>query len=525
MSEIVFVTSFRDIHRGTWDTFARTKEMYVKYFLLLAQNISYSLIVYVDKKLGKELKLKCKQKNIIFQDIETVKTFYNKYLIQDQQIMQSQVYQNKIPAKRKNHPEHLYSKYNLTMHSKVNFLYHAFLQFPNNAWYTWIDFGFVRNIKDVPQRIDTAQLSKNKITCHCLQKPSYYQSANDMLSSFEIYLTGSAYIVPVSQVNRLQELYEEELQLWYNNDISDDDQSLLLQLYFKHPDLFCLKENSEWMSLFRMLQEKAPKKLLHEHPTVPPTEHIPVTKTRICVGNIEYELPQSKTVRLLTVGTNATDGYLRFIVSAKQWDYRVLGFGDNWNGGNMAKGPGGGKKVVYLKEYLEQAFLPEYMIFTDCYDVVVLANEDEVMATYKKYFEGKIVFGAERFCWPDKERASQYPATSSSFKYLNSGLFMGPTHMIQELLATTTISPTDDDQRFYTTLFLKQSHPIVLDYNGVLFQNLAGTKASDFSRLSDGRIANNNGHRPCFLHGNGPGLPILKQILKEKKQWGGKSVA
>lgn len=253
--------------------------------------------------------------------------------------------------------------------------------------------------------------------------------------------------------------------------------------------------------------------ILHQYPTVPPTEHIPVTKTRVRVGNIEYELPRSKTVRLLTVGTNATDGYLRFIDSAKQWDYRVLGFGDKWNGGNMAKGPGGGKKVVYLKKYLEQAFLPEYMIFTDCYDVIVLANEDEVMATYKKHFEGKIVFGAERFCWPDKERASQYPTTSSSFKYLNSGLFMGPTHMIQELLATASISPTDDDQRFYTTLFLQQSHPIVLDYNGVLFQNLAGTKASDFSRLADGRIGNKSGHRPCFLHGNGPGLPVLGALL------------
>ena len=94
---------------------------------------------------------------------------------------------------------------------------------------------------------------------------------------------------------------------------------------------------------------------------------------------------------------------------------------------------------------------------------------------------------------------------------------MGPTHMIQELLATASISPTDDDQRFYTTLFLKQSHPIVLDYNGVLFQNLAGTKASDFSRLADGRIGNKSGHRPCFLHGNGPGLPILKQLFFKQK--------
>ena len=507
MSEIVFVTSFRDIDRGTWDTFARTKEMYVKYFLLLAQNISYSLIVYVDKKLGKELKLKCKQKNIIFQDIETVKTFYNKYLTQDQQIMQSQVYQDKIPPKRKNHPEHLYSKYNLTMHSKVNFLSHALLQFPNNAWYTWIDFGFVRSIKDVPQQIDTAQLSKNKITCHCLQKPSYYQSANDMLSSFEIYLTGGAYIVPVSQVNRLQQLYEEELLLWYNNDISDDDQSLLLQLYFKHPDLFCLKENSEWMSLFRMLQAQKNLKKIFETPCFPPTEWIPVTKSIVRVGNTMYQLPQSKDLRMLTVGTDPTSGYYRYIQSVKKFDYRVLGFGDKWDGWKQQALTGGGKKILYLKDYFDTHILPEYVVFTDCYDVVVVADEAEVMKKYKKHFDGKLVFGAEVYCWPDESLASQYPTSDSNFKYLNSGLFMGPSSLIHKYL-TNNIAPTDDDQLYFTKMFFKHPDDIVLDYNGIIFQNLAGTTPQDFHHDGKG-IANEYDNRPCFLHGNGPGRKTL----------------
>jgi hypothetical protein len=60
--------------------------------------------------------------------------------------------------------------------------------------------------------------------------------------------------------------------------------------------------------------------VLHQYPIVPPTEHVPVTHTRVRVDTVEYELPQSKTVRLLTVGTDPTDGYLRFIRSAKHWD-------------------------------------------------------------------------------------------------------------------------------------------------------------------------------------------------------------
>jgi exopolysaccharide biosynthesis predicted pyruvyltransferase EpsI/GR25 family glycosyltransferase involved in LPS biosynthesis len=55
----------------------------------------------------------------------------------------------------------------------------------------------------------------------------------------------------------------------------------------------------------------------------------------------------------------------------------------------------------------------------------------------------------------------------------------------------------------------------VLDYEACLFQNLAGTEASDFSPSPDGRIVNGNGHRPCFLHGNGPGLPVLAELHKE----------
>ena len=35
------------------------------------------------------------------------------------------------------------------------------------------------------------------------------------------------------------------------------------------------------------------------------------------------------------------------------YNYKVLGFGYELNGGNMAKGPGGGKKIIYLQNFLK----------------------------------------------------------------------------------------------------------------------------------------------------------------------------
>ena len=51
-----------------------------------------------------------------------INTFYNKFLEIDRNVMNSDIYKNKIPIYRKNNPEHLYSEYNLINHSKINFV-------------------------------------------------------------------------------------------------------------------------------------------------------------------------------------------------------------------------------------------------------------------------------------------------------------------------------------------------------------------------------------------------------------------
>ena len=101
--------------------------------------------------------------------------------------------------------------------------------------------------------------------------------------------------------------------------------------------------------------------------------------------------------------------------------------GEDWKGGDdMANKPGGGFKVNLLKADLEQYKNRDDLIllFTDSYDVVLLAGASEILEAFKS-FDANVVFGAEAFCWPDDSLKDTYPEIESGKKYLNSGGFIG----------------------------------------------------------------------------------------------------
>jgi len=74
-----------------------------------------------------------------------------------------------------------------------------------------------------------------------------------MLASEEVYLTGSSYIVHNSLVEKFELLHEYKILKWQLNYIADDDQNLVLQIYFDNPDLFHLIHFEEYLSLYRFL--------------------------------------------------------------------------------------------------------------------------------------------------------------------------------------------------------------------------------------------------------------------------------
>ena len=58
---------------------------------------------------------------------------------------------------------------------------------------------------------------------------------------------------------------------------------------------------------------------------------------------------------MVTVATESNDGFVRFTrsVQRNKLPLHVLGMGQEWTGGDMHY-PGGGQKVIFMKEFLEK---------------------------------------------------------------------------------------------------------------------------------------------------------------------------
>jgi len=256
-NDIIFTTAYKDINRGNWNNFVRSNKTYIDYFYNLADNIKYKLVVYVECDI-KEIMFNehTFNDNIIFIDMNGVYTFYQKYLEKDKIIINSEIFKGKIPENRKNKPECLYSEYNLINHSKINFVANTKRIFPNYKYYSWIDFGIMNEkIENIPNNIDISLL-QNKIIYHCVHPPPTERiSEEEMLKSDQVYFLGSAFIVFRDLVEHFENIWEYKIIQWQEQYITDDDQNLILQLYYNCPGLFQKIENTEWFGIYRKLQK------------------------------------------------------------------------------------------------------------------------------------------------------------------------------------------------------------------------------------------------------------------------------
>ncbi|XP_017472673.1 PREDICTED: procollagen-lysine,2-oxoglutarate 5-dioxygenase 1 [Rhagoletis zephyria] len=227
---------------------------------------------------------------------------------------------------------------------------------------------------------------------------------------------------------------------------------------------------------------------------------------------------EAKRIKVFTVATERTDGYLRYLRSAKRiYDIEVntLGMDEEWKGGDM-NGLGGGYKIRLLREAVKP-FKDEkdaIILFTDSYDVVFTADLKEIYQKFKE-FGAKVLFSAEKFCWPDEKLASKYPPVSeaNASPYLNSGAFIGYAPEVYSILSDAAIKDDDDDQRYYTKIFLdtekRKKLGIQLDTQSRLFQNLNGAREDVKLNVdldsNEGKLQNINFMtEPSIIHGNGP---------------------
>ena len=222
-----------------------------------------------------------------------------------------------------------------------------------------------------------------------------------------------------------------------------------------------------------------------------------------------------------SVGTEENDPIKRLTDSYKYYGtpHKILGLGKNWSGGDMASGPGGAQKIRILKEEIEKIEDTKDLVLmvTDGYDVITAAPPQKIL---EKFLEKncKILFAAEKSCWPDAHLSEKFVnSTGSEYAYLNSGVFIGYADSILELVKKFDGIDSDDDQRFYTSEYLKDLHAdnmpmssrtssgFLLDNKCEIFQCMAFAEDDVTINSWQGKISNNKtGTNPLVIHGNGP---------------------
>uniref|UniRef100_A0A8D0DE58 Procollagen-lysine,2-oxoglutarate 5-dioxygenase 1 n=1 Tax=Sander lucioperca TaxID=283035 RepID=A0A8D0DE58_SANLU len=216
---------------------------------------------------------------------------------------------------------------------------------------------------------------------------------------------------------------------------------------------------------------------------------------------------------VVTVATKETDGFKRFLGSAKHFNYtvKVLGRGQKWMSGDYMSGPGGGQKVRLLKEALEEMKNEDKVIlFIDSYDVVFASGPKELLKKFQQA-RHKVVFSSESLIWPNRHLEDKYPHVIVGNRFLGSGGFIGYIPNIKEMVADWTGKDNDSDQLFFTKIYIdpvkRKSINITLDSKCRLFQNLHGALDEVVLKFEDGRVRARNvlyDTLPVVIHGNGP---------------------
>lgn len=231
----------------------------------------------------------------------------------------------------------------------------------------------------------------------------------------------------------------------------------------------------------------------------------------LCVDGLDLQV--------VTVATEETDGFKRFMNSAKYYDIpvEVVGMGQKWRGGDIQRYPGGGFKINLLKPVVEQWKDREDLLvmFVDSYDVLFAASSEAIIQKFLD-FNSKAVFSAEQFCWPDQKLASSYPKVGLGKRFLCSGGYIGYAPVIHALLNNNDIKDTDDDQLYYTKIFLNQNdHGIRLDHRSHIFQNLNGAEDEVELKVSENDTYVYNtfyNTRSAIYHGNGASKIFLNYL-------------
>jgi len=259
MNNITIVTAFFDIGRGDWTPekghphyLQRTTEIYLQRFAYMAK-LENEMIIYTSKDLAPKIEeLREGRKTQIF-----TLDFSNSFQELKEKVSSVQKnpeYQAKINPSQIKNPEYWNTDYVVVNLLKTSFVNQS-LPLANNEMVAWVDFGYCR------EPITTTKwqynFAKDKIHFFNIKDWKEGTYIQDVIANNDVHITGPMMVASKELWPKLQHLINQGINELINNNLIDDDQTLMLMAYLYSPELFELHPvpSNDWFIAFRKYNE------------------------------------------------------------------------------------------------------------------------------------------------------------------------------------------------------------------------------------------------------------------------------
>lgn len=217
----------------------------------------------------------------------------------------------------------------------------------------------------------------------------------------------------------------------------------------------------------------------------------------------------AQRLHVVTVCSRMHRNLDKLITSAKKWgmDVTILGMDKPY--------PGSGTKLTYIREYLNTLDESDLVLFVDAFDVIIIGDSKQIVDRFLS-FKAPLVISADTHCYPSQYK-TQYPESEGSWRYINTGTYMGYVSAIKKWLDDMKpLSDRCDQRQTQEHYFAKSENQkfFVMDTQCKLFLTLYRVKEEQVSiQKNAGRITcvPHETH-PCVIHANGKSFFIWNKI-------------
>tara|TARA_B100000085_G_scaffold281448_1_gene308061 strand:- start:249 stop:1025 length:777 start_codon:yes stop_codon:yes gene_type:complete len=253
MNNTKFVTAFYDIGRENWRSYRRSVRYYISRFHRMVNSLDNDFVLWTSEDLLEEIEKGIKKDNVEIKVFDFIEK-YAKNIEVCKTIQNSEEFKKLCPEGKRNQcPEYYSPEYAALMNAKYDFVQRSIESGLIDTPFTgWIDFGYITEDKDLWNKTKyECNWDDNKI--RLLQRLKFDPEKVDlqryMLTNHCVF-SGGAVVGKKESFGPFLRLYYKVRQRYYDKNVIDDDQGMLLACVIEKPELFeCIFTNKEWRYL------------------------------------------------------------------------------------------------------------------------------------------------------------------------------------------------------------------------------------------------------------------------------------